>query len=81
MAKFVQAIGKTREANLPNNEDADLDLDDDAQKAQVVEHRFFGGLDREAIAEALGISSATVTRRWRSARAWLIHNLSRETAP
>ncbi len=34
MAKFVQAIGKTREANLPNNEDADLDLDDDAQKAQ-----------------------------------------------
>lgn len=47
----------------------------DGQKAQIVELRFFGGLDREEIAEVLGISSATVTRRWRSARAWLINYL------
>ncbi len=51
----------------------------DAQSAQIVELRFFGGLDREAIAEVLGMSSATVTRRWRSARAWLINYL-REAA-
>lgn len=47
----------------------------DAQMAEVVELRFFGGLDRDQIAEALGISSATVTRRWRAARAWLIKYL------
>lgn len=45
----------------------------DAQLAEIVELRFFGGLDREDIASVLGISSATVTRRWLSARAWLIH--------
>lgn len=50
----------------------------DAEKAQIVELRFFGGLDREAIAEVLGISSATVTRRWRSARVWLIEYLNGE---
>ena len=47
----------------------------DAERARVVELRYFGGLDREQIAAALGISSATVTRRWRSARAWLIDYL------
>ena len=51
----------------------------DREKAQVVELRFFGGLGRDEIGEALGISSATVTRRWRSARAWLIRYLSRES--
>ncbi len=50
----------------------------DAQTAQIVELRFFGGLDREAIAEVLGISSATVTRRWRAARAWLLTHMQRE---
>lgn len=47
----------------------------DAQKARIVELRFFGGLEREEIAEVLEISSATVTRRWRSARAWLVNYL------
>ena len=52
----------------------------DEEKARIVELRFFGGLDREEIGEVLGISSATVTRRWRSARAWLLSNLRSETA-
>ncbi len=52
----------------------------DIEMVRVVELRFFGGLDREAIAEALGIGSATVTRRWRSARAWLIDYLRTEAA-
>ncbi len=51
----------------------------DAQRAAIVELRFFGGLNRDAIAEVLGISSATVTRRWRSARAWLSDYLASGT--
>ena len=52
----------------------------DEEKARIVELRFFGGLDREEIAEVMGISSATVTRRWRAARAWLINYLNFEPA-
>jgi len=51
----------------------------DEQMARIVELRFFGGLDREAIAEVMELSTATVTRRWRSARAWLIHELSEDS--
>ena len=43
----------------------------DPRRAQVVELRFFGGLDVEQTAEAMGISTATVKRDWRLARAWL----------
>lgn len=43
----------------------------DPRRAQVVEYRFFGGLDVEQTAEAMGISTATVKRDWRLARAWL----------
>lgn len=47
----------------------------DRQQARIVELRFFGGLDRDEIAAVLGISSATVSRRWRMARAWLYRKL------
>jgi RNA polymerase sigma factor (TIGR02999 family) len=43
----------------------------DPRRAQVVELRFFGGLDVEQTAEALNCSTATVKRDWRLARAWL----------
>lgn len=43
----------------------------DAQKARVVELRYFTGLTVEETAEALGLSSATVKREWTAARAWL----------
>jgi RNA polymerase sigma factor (TIGR02999 family) len=39
--------------------------------AQVVEYRFFGGLQFKEIAEVLGVSEVTVRRRWTAARAWL----------
>jgi len=63
-----------------------LDLDDALQtltriqprQAQVVEARFFGGLELKEIAEYLDISEATVLRDWRAARAWLNHELGRE---
>lgn len=41
------------------------------ERAQVVELRFYGGCTIEETAEALGISTATVERHWRFARAWL----------
>ena len=43
----------------------------DAELARLVELRFFGGLSIEETAEVLGISAATVKRRWSTARAWL----------
>ena len=48
----------------------------DPERARIVELRFFGGLSIDEIAEAIDISSATVKRRLRSARAWLRNDLS-----
>lgn len=48
----------------------------DPRRASVVECRFFGGLDIDETAAALGLSSATVKRDWRVARAWLAHALT-----
>ncbi|HJR41457.1 MAG TPA: ECF-type sigma factor, partial [Gemmatimonadaceae bacterium] len=39
------------------------------RQAQLVESRFFGGLDVRETAESLGVSEATVLRDWRAARA------------
>jgi len=43
--------------------------------AQVVELKFFAGLDVPDIAHALDISPATVKRDWQFARAWLAREL------
>ena len=43
----------------------------DEQLGQIVELRFFGGLEHVEVAEALGVSLRTVERGWRVARAWL----------
>jgi RNA polymerase sigma factor (TIGR02999 family) len=50
----------------------------DAQQARVVELRYFGGLTVEETAEAAGISTATVKREWRTARAWLRREIGLE---
>lgn len=47
----------------------------DTRAAKVVELRFFGGLENDEIADALGISPATVKRDWALARAWLHREL------
>ena len=47
----------------------------DRTQSEIVELRFFGGLTNEEIAGHLGISLATVERRWRMARAWLYREL------
>jgi RNA polymerase sigma factor (TIGR02999 family) len=43
----------------------------DPDQARLVELRYFGGMNIEETAEALGISPATVKREWAVARAWL----------
>jgi RNA polymerase sigma-70 factor, ECF subfamily len=48
----------------------------ESRAAQVVELRFFGGLDIDETAEALGVSPATVKRDWVFARAFLHRELS-----
>jgi len=47
----------------------------DAEKARIVELRFFGGLNMGEIAGLLEVSETTVERRWRRARAWLYGRL------
>jgi RNA polymerase sigma factor (TIGR02999 family) len=48
----------------------------DARKAQVVEMRFFGGMEFEEIAEALNVSLITAKRDWQFSRAWLYDALT-----
>jgi RNA polymerase sigma factor (TIGR02999 family) len=48
----------------------------DQRRSQVVELRFFGGLDNQEIASYLKISENTVTRDWNMARAWLYGQLN-----
>src|SRR5262249_6120055 len=45
----------------------------DSRKAQVVELKYFGGLNYDEIAEVLKVSTVTVRRDWVFAKAWL-HN-------
>jgi RNA polymerase sigma factor (TIGR02999 family) len=52
----------------------------DPRRGQVVELRYFGGLNNEEIAGVLKISENTVTRDWNMARAWLYQELSGSVA-
>jgi RNA polymerase sigma factor (TIGR02999 family) len=47
----------------------------DARLAQVVEMRYFGGMDDAEIAAVLGLSTRTVRRDWDKARLLLAHAL------
>lgn len=53
----------------------------DASLARVVELRFFGGCTNAEVAETLGVSTRTVEREWRLARAWLRAELAPEDGP
>lgn len=52
----------------------------DPRQGQVVELRYFGGLNVEETAAVLGISAGTVKREWRSAKAWLHKEITGGTA-
>jgi RNA polymerase sigma-70 factor (ECF subfamily) len=47
----------------------------DARKAQVVELKYFGGLNYDEMAEVLKISRITVRRDWEFAKLWLYTEL------
>ena len=77
---FNDAIG------LKAPEDLDLlALDDslkglaeiDPRQSRIVELRFFGGLTIDETSATLDISPTTVKREWRTARLWLLRELSR----
>ena len=46
-----------------------------SRQSQVVELRFFGGLEMEEIAEVLRVSLGTVKRDWSLAKLWLLREL------
>ena len=48
------------------------------RKAQIIEMRYFGGLNVEEMAEVLGVSIATISREQRTAEAWLSQQMSAE---
>ena len=52
----------------------------DPEQARLVELRYFVGLSNEETADALGLSVATVKRRWALARAWLFRELTESPA-
>ena len=53
----------------------------DPRRSQVVELRYFGGLNNEEIAGVLHVSENTVTRDWNMARAWLYQQLTENATP
>ena len=72
------------EAMLPALDEALTRLERlDPEQVRIVELRYFAGLGIDEAADALGISPATLTRRWALARAWLFRELigSAQTEP
>jgi RNA polymerase sigma factor (TIGR02999 family) len=50
----------------------------DKRLSEIVECRFFGSMSIEDTAAALGLSPATVKRRWTLARAWLFREMQNQ---
>ena len=50
------------------------------RKSEVVELKFFGGLNTREISEVLGISEETVLRDWNFAKLWLYRELNGNAA-
>jgi len=48
----------------------------DPRSAQIVELRFYGGLEEADVAETMGLSRRTVQLEWRHTKAWLRNYLS-----
>lgn len=68
----LEALALERSPDLVDLDDALSHLEKvDPRKAMVVELKFFAGLTLDEVAEQLGISTETVSREWRRARAWL----------
>jgi RNA polymerase sigma factor (TIGR02999 family) len=74
------AVAADPETMLPAIDEALTRLEViDPEQARIVELRYFMGLGIEETAAALGMSPATLKRRWALARAWLFRELSDES--
>ena len=72
----VAAIGAETSAELIALDEALQKLAEvDERKSRVVELRYFGGLSVEETAEVLGVSTVTVARDWKLAKAWLAREI------
>ncbi|HVF71658.1 MAG TPA: sigma-70 family RNA polymerase sigma factor [Chthoniobacterales bacterium] len=80
-------LDETRE--LGSGHDPDLIELDEALKnfaelypreSEVVEMKFFGGLDAEDIAKVLNVSTKTINRDWNFAKTWLCRELTENAA-
>jgi RNA polymerase sigma factor (TIGR02999 family) len=72
----VPEVAVTSDARIVDVDEALVELKQvDEMLAKIVELRFFGGLEHVEIAEVLGVSDATVRRRFRVAKAWLYRRL------
>jgi RNA polymerase sigma factor (TIGR02999 family) len=70
-------VSDQKDLELIALDDALKDLEKiDPLQSKIVELRFFGGLSGEETAEVLGISTATISREWKLAKIWLLHQLS-----
>jgi RNA polymerase sigma factor (TIGR02999 family) len=77
----VADLTSTRSSELLRLDEALKSLAErDPRRSQVVELRYFGGLDNKEIAGVLNVSENTVTRDWNMARAWLYQQLSESAA-
>jgi RNA polymerase sigma factor (TIGR02999 family) len=50
----------------------------DPVQVQIVELRFFSGMTNNEIAKLLGVSIATIKRKWTMARTWLYREMSQQ---
>jgi len=84
----VQVVSLAEQAVMSNDVAEVIALDDalknlaemDPRKAQIVEMKFFGGLTNDEVAEVLKVTTRTVEREWRKAKAWL-HRAISKAAP
>jgi RNA polymerase sigma-70 factor (ECF subfamily) len=71
------AVANPDDAMLPALDEALTKLEAlDPEQARIVELRYFVGLSIEDAADALGMSPATLKRRWALARAWLFRAMT-----
>jgi RNA polymerase sigma-70 factor, ECF subfamily len=52
-----------------------------ARQSKIVELRFFGGMNEQETGAVLGISSRTVKRDWRVAKAWIFDQITIDSRP
>lgn len=81
LGREVAVTEEAAEVLVVLDEALDQLAEEHPRMARGVECRFFGGMTIEETAEALGISTATVSRDWNLAKAWLYREMKRIRAP